>query len=57
MQVNKDFYLKIRKEYDRITIYENMFNRQKEQQKEFKSLKKNMKKLVDHFFMPMFPMH
>ena len=24
---NKDFYLKLRKEYDRITIYENMFNR------------------------------
>eukprot|EP00347_Sterkiella_histriomuscorum_P021075 403335355 len=57
MQGNKDFYLKMRKEYDRITIYENMFNRQKEQQKEFKNLKKNMKKLVDHFFLPMFPMH
>ncbi|CDW75493.1 UNKNOWN [Stylonychia lemnae] len=52
---NKDFYLKIRKEYDRITIYENMFNRQKEQQKEFKNLKKNLKRLVDHFFLPVFP--
>ena len=52
---HKEYYVRMRKEYDKITIYENMFNRLKEQQKEFKTLKKNFKKIVDKFFTVVFP--
>jgi len=52
---HRDFYIKIRKEYDKITIYENIFNRTKERQKEYKDLKRNIKKIVEKFFFPMFP--
>ena len=47
----------MRKEYDKITIYENIFNRTKERQKEYKDLKRNIKKIVEKFFFPMFPTH
>ncbi len=35
----KEFYLKVRKEYDRITIYENVLSVQKDQKKEYKDLR------------------
>jgi len=53
VELNVDFYLKLRKNYDRITIYENLFNRNNQQKRAYKELKKNIKKLVAKFFGPL----
>ena len=40
VQAQREFYLKVRKEYDRITIYENvMSTAQNEQKKDYKALR------------------
>ena len=55
VQAQKEFYLKVRKEYDRITIYENvMSTAQNEQKKDYKALRQNLELLAEKFFVSAF---
>lgn len=45
----------MRKEYDRITIHENLFNRQPEQIIDYKKLKNKINKIVENNFQAVFP--
>ena len=55
LEANKEGYLLLRKEYDRILKHENMFNRPMEQLLKYREIKKRFKTYVEVHFYGIFP--
>ncbi len=48
IEYNKEFYLRLRENYDRLLKHENMFNLSTETHKDFRSVKSSFKQIVEN---------
>ncbi len=55
IEANKDSYLALRKDYDRIQKHENMYNRPKDVEQSFREVKRRFKILAEQLIAPLFP--